>query len=715
MFFAAGVSGRSIPVDAPVQDVTTSITIRNSSVDRYQEAPERRTGITPEALVAGAHVAPLPEPVLFDPATMMAASDVRPGMKGYGLTVFSGLRPERFEAEIVGVRHRMMAGTDIILCRLSSPRLEDIGVVAGMSGSPVYMDGKLIGAVAYGFLDVDDPLAGVTPIAEMLKVYNSTPTVQQDRPSDEVAGGSFGQQLFADYMALRSDPAVENLSRVAVNMAPIRGLTLRADDFGAGVADRFGLPESFTLEPLSAPVVLSGHSAESGQVAQTVFPGMSVLSAQSSARPVATGPQASQTVPVDVISTAPTVASTAHTTGSNPSAGAFNSPGGPLTDLAAFARELSGGYALSVPLIEGDLNMAVVGTVSWRHGERLVAFGHPMTQAGSVYLPMAAARINDIVRSRTRPFKLGEPLGHIGMLRQDRVPAVGGLFGQTARMFSLKTYIDDPAYLGQREFEYRIWNDRQMSPGLLLTALGETVSTAARSDGESAALFGYTIQLDDGTSITVEDYRSDAYGTIGAVISVMADAGTLLNNPFKNVALQDVEFQIKVTDRLREANLESITMNKAVYAPGETANLEWVVRPFRQEPVRLSWQFAVPADLPDGTYTIAVMDASRREGLEHRRHPGGQKMNDFDDVVRVLSRNFAQNRIYIALVDEDTGVAVSGKEMPRLPGSVINLMQETVESEYFSPVRGNFVVDADIATSYEISGDLKTTFKIERR
>ncbi|MDD4279501.1 MAG: hypothetical protein PHX74_07190 [Candidatus Sumerlaeales bacterium] len=77
----------------------------------------------------------------FDPDTMWKLSDLRPGMKGYGLTVFSGLRPEKFDAEVVGVAHGFFPGQDVVWCRLEHPVLKGIGVVAGMSGSPVYIDG----------------------------------------------------------------------------------------------------------------------------------------------------------------------------------------------------------------------------------------------------------------------------------------------------------------------------------------------------------------------------------------------------------------------------------------------------------------------------------------------------------------------------------------------------------------------------------------------
>lgn len=626
---------------------------------------------------------------------MMAVEDIQPGMTGYGMTVFSGLEPERFEAEVIGVRHRMLAGTDIILCRLKSPHLVDLGVVAGMSGSPVYVDGKLIGAVAYGFLDVDDPLAGVTPIGEMLNVYNSTPT-EPASSDDEFAAGD-GMAAFDSYITLRAEPTVANLQRVALASAPAQRLTFHASDFGAA-ADADGLPSTFTLEPLSAPVFVGGNSTLTSRLADTVFPALNIVSNPADMAPMAIGAAGVSAVPVGI-----------------PSIKTLNAAGGTIDDLQAFSDKITGGYALAVPFVEGDLNMAGVGTITWRHENRLIAFGHPMMQQGTVYFPMAAARINAVIRSRTRPFKLGEPAGHIGMVRQDRVPAIGGLFGQTAKMFNLKTMIDDPEYLGNREYNFRIWNDRQMSPGLLLSCLAESIGTAARADGDSAALFSYSIALDDGTSITAEDYRSDSNGTLGAIIGAMADVGTLMNNPFKPVGINDIQFQMKVTDRLRDARIEAAMMDKAVYQPGETATVEWILRPYRADAVRLKYSFAVPEGLPDGDYNIVVMDADTRQDMESKRNPGGKKLNDYNDIVRLIKQNYPSNRVYVALVDQDTGVSISGKEMPRLPGSVINLLQTTVDSEYFEPVRGNFVVDADLPTTYEISGEAKTQLTIERR
>ena len=97
------------------------------------------------ALAASAAAAPpAPPPIMW-------VNDVKPGMKGFGLTTFHGTTPERFEVEVVGVLRHFLPKQDLVLIRMDHPILRHAGIVAGMSGSPVYVDGKLVGAVAYGF------------------------------------------------------------------------------------------------------------------------------------------------------------------------------------------------------------------------------------------------------------------------------------------------------------------------------------------------------------------------------------------------------------------------------------------------------------------------------------------------------------------------------------------------------------------------------------
>lgn len=97
----------------------------------------------------------------------IAVDELTVGQRGYGLSVFAGREPARFEAEVVGVLRNVAPGTSYILARLSGQDLERSGVVAGMSGSPVFFDGRLAGAVAFSWPFAQDAIAGVTPIAAM--------------------------------------------------------------------------------------------------------------------------------------------------------------------------------------------------------------------------------------------------------------------------------------------------------------------------------------------------------------------------------------------------------------------------------------------------------------------------------------------------------------------------------------------------------------------
>src|SRR5580692_3648377 len=119
----------------------------------------------------------LPVPVAFALAAALHAQtaffplkDIKPGLRGIGRTVFSGNRIDEFQVEILGVLENIGPKQSLILARLSGGPLEKTGVLQGMSGSPVYIDGKLAGAVALAFPFAKEPIAGIRPIEEMVRV-----------------------------------------------------------------------------------------------------------------------------------------------------------------------------------------------------------------------------------------------------------------------------------------------------------------------------------------------------------------------------------------------------------------------------------------------------------------------------------------------------------------------------------------------------------------
>lgn len=137
---------------------------------------------------AGTPRDPQPAP-LTPPVAMMGVDEVRPGMVGHGQTVFAGDTREPFTAHIIGVLENVVGpGRDIILARLEGGPIADAGVIQGMSGSPVYVDGRLIGAVSYALGAFPKaPIAGITPIAEMIEdAALTSPRPSADTPRVEL-------------------------------------------------------------------------------------------------------------------------------------------------------------------------------------------------------------------------------------------------------------------------------------------------------------------------------------------------------------------------------------------------------------------------------------------------------------------------------------------------------------------------------------------------
>ena len=141
--------------------------------------------------------------------------DLRPGMHGIGRTVFSGNRIDEFQVEILGVLDNIGPKESLILARLSGGPLEHAGVLQGMSGSPVYIDGKLVGAVAMAFPFSKDPIAGIRPIGDMLRPFPNVASAARQRPLIALADRDLTRAL------TRPQPALAGPERLIDIATPV--------------------------------------------------------------------------------------------------------------------------------------------------------------------------------------------------------------------------------------------------------------------------------------------------------------------------------------------------------------------------------------------------------------------------------------------------------------------------------------------------------------
>ncbi len=204
-------------------------------------------------------------------AERMPLSQVEKGMKGYGLTVFEGSTVERFDVEILGVLHNIGPSQNLILAKVDSPHVRRAGIIAGMSGSPIFIDGKVIGALAYAWQFSREPIAGITPIEEMLKIARVRPS------GASLAGASprmSGVELIGALSEGRLDAAFERLvSDVSGGSAESAGgakriaLPVSVSSFSAETIERFS-PYLSRLGFIAAP---SGTSSGGGSGEKTSF------------------------------------------------------------------------------------------------------------------------------------------------------------------------------------------------------------------------------------------------------------------------------------------------------------------------------------------------------------------------------------------------------------------------------------------------------------
>lgn len=283
-------------------------------------------------------------------------------MKGWGLTVMKGSTPERFDVEVLGVIPNSL-GRARILVKVSGLGLETTGVIAGMSGSPVYFDGKLAGAVSSTWAFGKEPIGQVTPIESMLEIDAAPETA---RPRAAGSSTAAWQALAASH-GLPAAERLVALERIASNYRPAAGR------------------EAVTL---LAPVATGIPAATLSRFAEDL--GRLGLAA-------------------------PFLA----TAGAAPAGRAATPPQGPV--------KLVDGGAVTAFLLDGDIQLGATGTVTRVGADgRFVAFGHPFLGMGELELPVAAAEIVEVFPSSMMSFKLAAPHAPAYRLTRDRDHGIAG-------------------------------------------------------------------------------------------------------------------------------------------------------------------------------------------------------------------------------------------------------------------------------------------------
>jgi len=538
--------------------------------------------------------------------SILPVDQIEAGMKGKGKTFLQDNEFEEFEVEILGVLYNWQPKRNLILAKLQSEVLERAGVVQGMSGSPVYIDGKLIGAVSYSFGTFSkEAIAGITPIEEMMAIPDRTSPISSFMPR----------------MKIKNHIASEDFHEMSKVYYPAKASSV----------------DGHLVKPLSIPLLFSGFSSRVFDKAKPFFSRLGFT-------PIQTG-----------------------------------STGQIQPKIFPSELSLQAGSPVAVQLIKGDMEMSAVGTVTHVEGNKVLAFGHPFYNLGTVDFAMAKVKILAVFPSLEASFVLSVSDRPVGRIVQDRNAGVLGELGKSPRYIPINANLLT-ANGETREFKIQIANDKFFTPLLVNYVVANIVLSEERSLGDLSLELKGNIYFDDAPPVQLQDLFSGNYDAAAMDLSglVAAVVFYLTNNEFKELGIHRIDLNISVVEEVRFATLEKVWLGKYEAKPGEIIPMKVYYRNFRGETIVDDLSLPTP-NLPSGSeFSLIVGDAASIQSIEISQYrTAGFFPRSLYQLIRLLNSLRKRNYIYFKIIAAKPGLFLRGEEMPNLP--------PTMKSMFSSP------------------------------
>ena len=587
----------------------------------------------------------------------MHHSRLRRGMTGYGLTVLAGTETVRFDVEILSVMDRWEPQRDVILARLSGAGLEQLGLAAGMSGSPVYIrdtDGKdkLIGAVAYGFIGCKEPLAGIQPITQMLAVGKRS-------------GGTAGEASSRGNLDSRQWDLGDQWAKMALGSR-----TMSLTDVARVLASRSAARTTggAAMAPLATAMAVAGLGPNTMSAMDACLRPLGFVTVQAGS---AGAEQRSQAMLTGFI------------------------PGG----------------AIAIPLATGDADFSAVGTVTDVSGQQVLAFGHAMFAEGDVEFPIAPAYVHTVVPGLIQSFKLASAAEVTGTLLRDLATGVSGVEGPKPSMIPMTLTLEWSDDGRRQRYEYQVIRHRLLTPVVAASLVFNTAENWRTMPADHTVRHSVDIQFADWGTYHASDVRSgqDVLGPAGDLLRAMLAMLTTPLGPPAKVERIDVNIAIEPQDR--SAEILELRLDGSVYRPGQTVRGSVVLKPYRKDRVTLPVEFTLPEDLADGSYALTACDEQTALSQRMTEMPQRFAPRTVGELFESLgeSAGLRGDCLYLRLPLQRGGLAVGGGELGDLPDSRQRIINESTKLDLYP--FGETKVQT-VATEYVLSGSLVAEFQV---
>jgi hypothetical protein len=536
-------------------------------------------------------------------------------MTGTAWTVFAGTEPEPVPIEIIGLwKNAWGPKQDVIIAKMGG-KAQRTNVAGGMSGSPVYIDGKLIGAVALRLsVFSPDAICGITPIELMLEIND----LDQSRPSDsrspdegrKLAQAAMPSELVAQAVAAGASP---NLIRQAPLMTPIE-TPLTFAGFHENVLREFG--------PMFQQM---GVSAVQGGAGSAIY----------ATKPAADWKDSLQ--PGGVI------------------AGVLVSGDMSVTGLGTVTyndgkRVLGFGH----PFFNlGPVNMPM------SRGEVLMVLG-------SQFQPNKIANATEIVGELTQD----RHSGIMGILGQES--------GMIPVSVDVRSFGESDAILNEKKFRFNVFVNQKWTPYLMMVTLFNTVSGVNEFREEATYRLTGQVEMDGEPNLSLTTMQASGDMPMPAPMALAGWWGDKFNRLFMNSVktpkLKSVSVNVDLLPERRVASIENAWVASTDVHPGDDVPVKVFLRPYRGEQIEREFRIHVPAGVAKGDHRILLSDAETANRMQNM----AGAMNHYIDLpqtVSLINQERSNNKLYVSLLQSSPTAYYDDKTMPSLPASVLNVMQ----------------------------------------
>ena len=602
----------------------------------------------------------------WDADEFMPLSEVKIGMKGKGYTVFSGTDAEEFTYEVTSIEYNASPGWHVVWAEGTSENFKRTGVAGGMSGSPVYINGRLMGAISLGYFNQREHSNnfGITSFEQMVDVAERgmKPNLLYAHTQQTELGSEFVQEGLNMLPTLL--PKTDN------------GLFPNQID-NANMASDFDLNvEEFSLQ-LAIPVTIPRLDRQTLQLLKPFFARGNMVPVQAAGG------------------------------------------GAPVKE-----SPVEPGQIVGQEVIRGDVASFGFGTITYvdKQKKELLAYGHSAFGEGNVNLPLSGGYVHFILPSRTRSVKVASPTQPIGTLVQDRVPAIAGLIEELPNTHhfipvTAKVQTSDKKV---HNLSYEAARDKTFTALYAASGISGLVSAMEFSGNDHTVNVMAKITLEDhpeldNNEVVVNNIFSSSgspgFNVSQTILSPMLD---LLVNPYAKVKIESIDLDIKLEDRRKTAVILKSRLDKNVYRPGEEVEITYTIRPYLEQTETLTAKIKIPKDTPDGIVLLRAMSSNSYRSWKRSRSPGSSRATNINQLVKLLNDGEPNTNLILELSVPQPGLTVQGEEFPNLPLSVMSVMNTTLRSGENGFTFGTVVHTDKVETDYIIVGSASMPVAVNR-